>query len=216
MFTGIITDIGRVLRLQRSAAGAHLAIRTRLAARDLRAGESVAVGGVCLTVEQCDGISFSCTASPETLRRTTLSRLGPGGRVNLERALTPTTRMGGHFVQGHVDGVGQVRRMRQEGNSRVLTIVAPAVLRPHLVDRGSIAVDGVSLTITGVLEAGFQVTLIPATLEATTLDEKRAGSEVNLEADILSKYLARQLENRKDIRSETGEPAAWLAATGTI
>ncbi len=212
MFTGIVTEKGSLVTVERTAEGARLRIACRMAGEGLARGESISVSGACLTVEECDGRSFTVTASPETLRKTTLGTCRAGTTVNLERALALGDRMGGHLVQGHVDGVGRVREVRAEGVSRVLTLDAPEAVRPHLVDRGSVAVDGVSLTVTGVQPGSFQVTLIPATLAATTLASLRPGDAVNLEADVISKYVARHLLAAREAGAEA--PAAWLAAGG--
>jgi len=211
MFTGIVTDVGRLTGRTSRGAGACLEITCRMAAKGLVAGESVAVAGVCLTVETSDKGSFQVSASPETLRKTGLGRLPVGGQVNLERALRLDDRMGGHLVQGHVDGTGSVAVVRPEGISRILRISVPGELAVHLVDRGSVAVDGVSLTITAVGEGWFEVTLIPQTLDHTTLSALGSGDPVNLEVDIISKYVARHLLAwRTDGKPVT--PASWLTA----
>ncbi|MCZ6832979.1 MAG: riboflavin synthase, partial [Acidobacteria bacterium] len=175
MFTGIITHIGQIAGKEVRGDGATLRIASPMVGDSLARGESVAVAGVCLTVETWDDVAFRVTASPETMRRTRLGHLALGQDVNLERALRAGERMGGHLVQGHVDGLGRVRSVRREGVSRILSLAIPAGLRTHLVDRGSVAVDGVSLTVTAVDAAGFEVTLIPETLRQTTLVELKAG-----------------------------------------
>ena len=213
VFTGIVSEVGRMTGVRGGALGKDLTFECRLAAEGLQAGESIAVSGVCLTAVRCNGSSFMATASAETLCRTTLGTRRPGDDVNLERALRPGDRLGGHFVQGHVDGVGTVRSVRSVGAARVVSIEAPEDLRAHLVDRGSVAADGVSLTVTGVDRHGFEVTLIPTTLEVTTLGGLGRGDLVNLEADILSKYVARALESRTGA-SERLDVTAWLAAGG--
>lgn len=213
MFTGIISHMGRIAGREVRGDGATLRIASSVVHDSLGRGESLAVAGVCLTVESWDDIAFKVTVSPETLRRTRLGHLAPGQKVNLERALRAGDRMGGHIVQGHVDGLGCVRSVRSEGVSRILSLAAPAGLRPHLVDRGSVAVDGVSLTVTAVDAGGFEVTLIPETLRQTTLVDLKAGDTVNLEADMVSRYLANHLRfmNGED---ESGSAASWLAAGG--
>lgn len=207
MFTGIVTEVGKLEAVQRNAEGAGLRIGGPRTSAALLPGASVSVAGVCLTVTDTGGGGFTATASPETLRRTTLGGLDPGARVNLELPLAAAGLLGGHIVQGHVDGLGVVRACRPEGLSVVLGIEAPAEVRPHLVERGSIAVDGVSLTISGLRPAGlFAVTLIPATLAATTLGEARPGVPVNLEADILSKYVAQHLARLGSAAAGRGAP----------
>lgn len=213
MFTGIITHIGCLAGREVQREGATFRIASSMVDDHLARGESIAVAGVCLTVEAWDDIAFRVTASPETLRRTRLGDLAPGGKVNLERALRASDRMGGHLVQGHVDGLGRVRSVRREGVSRVLSFAVPDGLRLHLVDRGSVAVDGVSLTVTAVDTAGFEVTLIPETLRETTLVELKAGDTVNLEADMMSKYLAHHLRFMNG-QQDSRDPASWLAAGG--
>lgn len=213
MFTGIITHIGRIADRDVRHEGATFRIASSMVGDDLARGESVAVAGVCLTVEDRDDLAFRVTASPETLRRTRLGDLVPGRKVNLERALRASDRMGGHLVQGHVDGLGRVRSVRREGVSQILSFAVPDLLRPHLVDRGSVAVDGVSLTVTAVDRAGFAVTLIPETLRETTLVDLKAGDAVNLEADMVSRYLAHHLQFMNG-EQKSREPASWLAAGG--
>jgi riboflavin synthase len=211
MFTGIVTDVGRLTGRTQRGAGACLEITCRMASQGLVEGESVAVAGVCLTVETANGSSFQVTATPETLRKTGLGRLPVGGQVNLERALRLDDRMGGHLVQGHVDGTGSVAAVRPEGISRVLRVSVPGELAVHLVDRGSVAVDGVSLTITSVGEGWFEVTLIPLTLANTTLSRLGSGDPVNLEVDIISKYVARHLQAWRT-QADPSTPASWLTA----
>jgi riboflavin synthase len=194
MFTGLILDVGQVESVTAEGQSVHLELRTTLAA-DLALGDSLAVNGVCLTVTRTDpgGGSAVVTAIPETLTRSTLGRLSRGGRVNLEPALRVGDRMGGHMVQGHVDGVGTVARRSKRGLSIELTIEAPEEILRYVVEKGSIAIDGVSLTVAALSSTGFTVALIPHTLGATTLEERRAGDMVNLEVDILAKYVERML-----------------------
>jgi riboflavin synthase len=196
MFTGLIADLGRVTALERNADGAILAIATALSG-ELREGDSVAVNGVCLTVTRIADGGFHAQAMQETLVRSSLGRLEPGGAVNLELALRADGRLGGHIVQGHVDGTGTVGSVRDEGFSRVLGIEAQAPLLRYLVEKGSIAVDGVSLTVSGLDEGGFSVALIPETLERTTLGTAQPGSVVNLEVDVLAKHVERLLGDRE-------------------
>ncbi len=189
MFTGIVEEIGLV---EKASPGA-LRIRAAQVVRGLRPGESVAVDGVCLTVARVDRRSFEVELGPATLQRTTLGHRRAGDPVNLERALTPKSRLGGHLVQGHVDGVGRVRRVRPDGVARWLDIAAPREVWRYLVERGSVTVDGVSLTVAGLFRQGFRVCLIPQTLQRTTLALRVSGDPVNLEVDVFAKYVERLL-----------------------
>jgi riboflavin synthase len=168
-------------------------IGTRLAG-ELRAGDSIAVNGVCLTATEVGDEEFAADAMAETLRRTSLGALAEGGQVNLELPLRASDRLGGHVVQGHVDATGTVREVREDGFSRVLAIDAPAPLLRHLVEKGSVAVDGVSLTVSALGEDGFEVSLIPETLARTNLGGVGAGDVVNIETDILAKHVERLLD----------------------
>ena len=195
MFTGLISDRGSVVALRRDGAGATLEIATRLAS-DLRPGESIAINGVCLTATDVHDGRFRAEAIGETLRRTALGDLEPGADVNLELALRVDGRLGGHVVQGHVDGTGTVRAIREEGSARVLSIASEPELERYLVEKGSIAVDGVSLTVSALAEDGFEVALIPETQQRTNLGGMTGGERVNLEVDVLAKHVERLLEAR--------------------
>ena len=190
MFTGIVAAVGTVRRSELSRGGRRLAIDSgRLGLADVAQGDSIAVDGVCLTVVARSGRTFEVDVSRETLSCTTGFALGD--RVNLEKAMRASDRLGGHFVSGHVDGVGTVRRVEQAGSNRVLAIRAPAALAKYIARKGSITVNGASLTVNTVKAAGFTVNLIPHTLAATNLGELRAGGRVNLEVDMLARYLER-------------------------
>ncbi|HLW49269.1 MAG TPA: riboflavin synthase [bacterium] len=200
MFTGIVEGTARVREMRRAVpgrpagtAGARLVLDTDsvLDGGPLRTGESIAVNGVCLTAVAVERGAFAADLSPETLARTTLGRLAPGAAVNLERPVPVTGRLGGHIVQGHVDGVGRVVALRDEAEGRWLEIAAPRDLARYVVDKGSIAVDGVSLTVAGMTGRGFGVALVPHTCAVSTLGSLEPGSEVNLEVDILAKYVER-------------------------
>jgi riboflavin synthase len=188
VFTGLVADLGHVARVDRTADGVRLTVESPLA-RELGEGDSVAVNGVCLTAVGICGDRFGADVMHETLRRSSLGDVDEGGRVNLELPLRADGRLGGHLVQGHVDGVGAVVDVRAEGFARVVTVEAPAELLRYVVEKGSIAVDGVSLTIAEVGDTTFAVSLIPETLERTNLGAATPGTPVNLEVDILAKYV---------------------------
>jgi riboflavin synthase len=196
MFTGLIADLGSVTALEHDGgSAATLRIATRLAG-ELAPGDSIAVNGVCLTATDVADGGFEATAMVETLRRSALDALEPGSRVNLELALRASERLGGHVVQGHVDGMGTVGEVREEGIARVLRIDGAPDLSRYLVEKGSIAVNGVSLTVSALHEDGFEVSLIPETLWRTNLGESAVGDRVNLEVDVLAKHVERLLEAR--------------------
>jgi riboflavin synthase len=197
LFTGIVEDVGRVVESREREGVRTLSLEAGRAAAELRVGSSVAVSGVCLTVTSLTGSCFTVDVASETLHRTTLGRLGKESRVNLELPVRPEGRLDGHVVQGHVDGRGRIARVSQRESDRVLRIEHPAENDVYLVEKGSIAIDGVSLTVTACEAGGFEVMLIPYTLRVTTLGERVAGDEVNLEYDILAKYLVRLTELRR-------------------
>ena len=193
MFTGLVEETGIITERREVADRLRLVIRASLVLAALRLGESIAVSGVCLTVVERDGDTFAVDCSPETLRRTTLGELGVGSPVHLERPLAADGRFGGHFVQGHVDGTGRVLWQRREGDSLLVAYSAPAEVAPYLVPKGSVTVDGVSLTVVECSATEFTVALIPHTLAVTGFDRLKTGDRVNLEADILAKYVAKAL-----------------------
>ena len=187
MFTGIVEARGRVAALREG----RLTLEPTPLAADGEIGDSLAVNGVCLTVTSRKDGALAFDLAEETLARTTLGSLSPGDGVNLERPVTLLSRLGGHLVQGHVDGVATVTEVRRAGSGAEMTIRVPDGLSRYLVERGSVAVDGVSLTVTGLQEDGFTVALVPHTLAATTLGDRAAGDTVNLEVDVLAKYVER-------------------------
>jgi riboflavin synthase len=193
MFTGLIADVGSVTALEQDGAGAKLRIRTRLAG-ELREGDSIAVNGVCLTATDVRDGSFEAEAMMETLTRSALGGLQAQARVNLELPLRVEDRLGGHVVQGHIDGTGTVSEIREQGLARVLEIEADPQLERYLVEKGSVAIDGVSLTVSALHEHGFAVSLIPETMRRTNLSAIEEGAVVNIEVDILAKHLERLLE----------------------
>jgi len=197
VFTGIIETTGRVERVTARGGGTRLTLAVDRVLPRLALGESIAVNGACLTVTSGSGRRFTVDVSPETLRRTTTGSLARGDRVNLERALRVGDRLGGHIVQGHVDGVGRLDAIHPEGEWVLYRFRAPKPLWPYLVEKGSIAVDGVSLTVFSCRDGRFQVALIPHTLRLTTLAERTPGDRVNLEADVLLKHIESLLRARR-------------------
>jgi riboflavin synthase len=199
MFTGLIETLGEVDGVQIVAGGARISILTTLAS-ELQVGDSLAVNGVCLTVTSMTRDAVAADIGPETARVTTLGGLKSGSLVNLERSLRADGRFGGHFVQGHVDGVGDVRQIHEEGDAHWLTVSFPPSLAPYLIHRGSVAVDGVSLTISALRDGTFEVMLIPHTWSETAFRTLKPGDRVNLECDLVGKYVARALELRDTVR----------------
>jgi riboflavin synthase len=197
MFTGIIEHIGTVKSLARQGASARLTVDIGALAADAKIGDSIAVSGMCLTVTALSGGGASFDVSGETLARTTLGKMKPGDAVNLEPAMRADSRMGGHFVQGHVDGVGKIRKVTRGQNDWTFEFSAPDELRGQIVEKGSVAVDGISLTAAAITPESFTVAVIPHTFENTTLGRKRSGDEVNIETDILGKYVRRFLQGMK-------------------
>ena len=189
MFTGIIEELGTV---ERVGAG-RITVRAQRVLEGTRLGDSIAVNGVCLTVTHLTGAGFTADVMPETLRRSSLGQLRPGSRVNLERAMAADGRFGGHIVSGHIDGMGQILALRDEGNAVCITIAAPPELLRGIVEKGSVAIDGVSLTVAAVTDQDFSVSIIPHTGGQTTLLHRRPGEQVNLETDIIGKYVFRLL-----------------------
>ena len=194
MFTGIIETTGEVSAVEAKGDLTRLAIAATNIAREVAVGDSVAVNGTCLTVTGVDGDAVHFDAVRETLDKTTLGDLAPGSRVNLERALRAGGRLDGHIVQGHVDGVGRVRELARDGDDVRLAVDCGPEVAQFLVTKGSVAIDGVSLTVVGANDSGFDVALIPLTLEKTTLGERVVGDRVNLEADVLGKYVKQYLD----------------------
>jgi riboflavin synthase len=195
MFTGLVQDLGIVADVHATADGVRVAVASRLAG-ELGEGDSVAVSGVCLTATAIEDGRFGADVMNETLRRSSLAEIAPGRPVNLELPLRADDRLGGHFVQGHVDGVGTVRAAHEDGFARAVTFAAPPEVLRYVVEKGSIAVDGVSLTVTAVDDESFSVALIPETLERTTLGAAAPGAPVNLEVDVLAKYVERLVTSR--------------------
>jgi riboflavin synthase len=195
VFTGLIQDLGRVREVDRSDDGVTLRVDSSLAP-ELALGDSVAINGVCLTATEVDGGGFAAEVMNETLQRSSLRDASAGATVNVELPLRASDRLGGHVVQGHVDGVGTVRSVTTDGFARRVEIETPSDLLRYVVSKGSVAVDGVSLTVAGLSDASFTVSLIPETLERTNLGAAQAGTRVNLEVDVLAKYVERLVTPR--------------------
>jgi riboflavin synthase len=206
VFTGLVQSQGRVAALERSELGVVLEIGTGLAS-EVGEGDSVAVNGVCLTAVAVSDVAFRAEVMNETLQRSSLAGLQAGSTVNLELALRAADRLGGHFVQGHVDGVGAVDEVAEDGFARRVRVQAPPEVMRYVVEKGSITVDGVSLTVAGLDERSFTVSLIPETLERTTLGDAQPGTKVNLEVDVLAKYVEK-LVNSPGASSLGSPPAA--------
>ncbi|MBL4611133.1 riboflavin synthase [Halopseudomonas sp.] len=204
MFTGIIEAVGRIQSMQPRGGDVRLYVKTgSLDLGDVKLGDSIAVNGVCLTAVELPGDGFWADVSQETIRRTALSRLKEGSRVNLEKALTPSSRLGGHLVSGHVDGVGKVLSMNEDARSWHFRIEAPAALARYIAEKGSITVDGTSLTVNAVDGAVFDLNIVPHTMQETVMGDYQAGSPVNLEVDLIARYLERLL-----LGDKAAEPAA--------
>jgi riboflavin synthase len=202
MFTGIVEELGTVAAVEDQGDAIRLTIAATTVLSDAGLGDSIAVNGCCLTVATRDEQSWTADVMQETLDKTSLRGVSPGDRVNLERAVTPQTRLGGHIVQGHVDGVGEILRRTPSEHWEVVEISLPAHLARYLVDKGSVTVDGVSLTVVEAGETSFTVSLIPETLARTTLGARQVGDRVNLEADVLAKHVEKLLGGRAASASE--------------
>lgn len=202
MFTGIIEEVGTVQRI----GGGSIAIAAEHVLGDAHVGDSIAVNGICLTVTSFDRHHFTADVMPETVRRTSLAEL-KGSPVNLERALSLASRLGGHIVSGHIDGTGHIESLEKEGNALLLKVAAdPAILR-GIVEKGSVALDGISLTVAAVTEADFTVSLIPHTREVTNLCGKKAGSLLNIETDVIGKYVEKMMQGVYKEAGGRAEPA---------
>ncbi len=208
MFTGIVEETGKITRLSKGADGAHIEIAAAKVLEGTQVGDSICTNGVCLTVATLGASSFCADIMNETLDRSSFRACAPGDAVNLERALTPASRMGGHIVTGHIDGLGRIEGVKHDGQAVWFSIsVAPALSR-YIVEKGSVALDGMSLTVARVDENGFAVSCIPHTLEATVLQRRRVGDAVNIECDLLAKYV------EKLLGAPRGENAADGAQSG--
>jgi riboflavin synthase len=218
MFTGIIQAVGEVAELQPRGGDLRLRIRTgKLALEDVALGDSICTSGVCLTVTELPGDGYWCDVSNETLNFSTLGDLSRGSRVNLEKSLTPQSRLGGHIVSGHVDGVGEVVSFREDGRSLRWELRAPDQLARYIAHKGSICIDGTSLTVNAVNGAGFDVNIIPQTMQETIFGDYRVGSRVNLEVDVIARYLERLLQGDQAASPHSGGLSeGFLAENGFI
>ena len=197
MFTGIIEELGRIASLEVLEQGMRLNISCNIVLSDTKNGDSISVNGVCLTALNVKADSFSAELSPETLDRSTLGSLSVGSPVNLERAVTASTRLGGHIVQGHVDGRGTLISVKDEGDFRTVAIGYPRELSRYFVEKGSVSVEGISLTIAALRDDEFDIAVIPKTWEVTNLSSLRSGDAVNLEVDVIAKYVERMMSAQK-------------------
>jgi riboflavin synthase len=219
MFTGIIQAVGKVVAMQPSGGDLRLRIDTgKLALDDVALGDSICTNGVCLTVIELPGDGYWADVSVETLNFTTLGKLQPGARVNLEKALTPASRLGGHIVSGHVDGVGEVVSLQEDARSIRVAVDAPAALAKYIAHKGSICVDGTSLTVNAVKGARFELNIIPQTMAETVFGEYRPGTPVNLEVDVIARYLERLVlgDAAADPEASGGLSLATLADNGYL
>lgn len=219
MFSGIVEDLGTVTAIKPGDKGARLFLRTRLPLRRIAIGDSIAVNGACLTVVAKGTATLAMDVSAESLRRTTLGALAPGARVNLERSLTLSSLLNGHLVAGHVDGVGRVVSIKPEGDSCLFTFEIPAAQARYLIEKGSVAIDGISLTTFSIRGRRFVCSLIPHTLAVTTLGTKTPGAAVNVESDLLAKYIERfvaQPQVAQNARKSGKLAALGAAADGEL
>ncbi len=205
MFTGLIEATGEIISINLSAEGARVKFSSQLLDfSDVKTGDSIAVNGVCLTVVDLIADQFSVDISPETLHRSCFAHYASKQRLNLEKAMLPTTRLGGHLVSGHVDGIGQVKKINRQGNVWQFFIEAPEALQRYIAEKGSICVDGISLTVNEVKDLGFYLTIIPHTMALTIMADYKVGTRVNLEVDIIARYLERLISSQV-INQESNE-----------
>ena len=209
MFTGIVEEIGEIAAISNGAKSARLTIKGDMIFSDLKLGDSVSVNGVCLTAAQISGKTFTADVMAETMRRSNLGTLKKGSRVNLERAMAADGRFGGHIVSGHIDGTGIVRSFKREDNAVWLTVTADEKLMRYIIEKGSIAIDGVSLTVARVFKDAFSVSLIPHTAAETILLTKKMGDKVNLECDIVGKYVEKLLGKQSNLTEEFLKKYDW-------
>ena len=216
MFTGIIEETGVIEEIRPGGRSSRLTIRAKKVLEDTKVGDSICTSGVCLTAVEVTKNTFTADVMAETMRRTKLGSLQAGSEVNLERALLPTTRMGGHIVSGHIDGTGVIRSMEREDNAVWVTVETSKELLRYIVGKGSIAIDGISLTVANVSDTNFQVSVIPHTGQETTLLRQKAGDLVNLECDIIGKYVEKLLTHPEQPEKESAVTEAFLAEHGFL
>lgn len=216
MFTGIIEETGKVINIQKLSKSCRIMISASKVLENTNIGDSIAVNGVCLTVTDMTKSSFSADVMAETVRRTSLAELKSGSRVNLERAMSAEGRFGGHIVSGHIDGTGIISDFKKEDNAVWITISADSSILKYIVEKGSVAIDGVSLTVAEVTDKFFRVSIIPHTQSETTLISKKTGSKVNLECDIIGKYVEKLLFYRDKSDKKNGMTMDFLYENGFI
>ena len=216
MFTGIIEELGKIASLEKSASGAKIKIAAKIVTENTSEGDSIAVNGVCLTALEIKKESFTADVSQETLDKSTLSKLKTGAVVNLERAVTPTTRLGGHIVQGHVDATGKFVSAKQSGNFWTVRISFPKDIGQYLVYKGSVSVEGISLTVAELKDDYFEIAVIPKTWELTNLSSLTSGDVVNLEADVIAKYVERIMLYGKNTEKTEGVTMEKLQKMGFV
>ena len=202
MFTGIIEEVGEISEVRRGAKSCSLSVKGSLIFDDIKLGDSIAVNGVCLTAADIQGNIFMADVTPETMRRTALGTLKTGSKVNLERAMSANGRFGGHIVSGHIDGTGTMRSLIREDNSIIVTIGAESNIMRYIIEKGSVAVNGISLTVAKLYKDAFSISLIPHTAEQTTLLSIKPGDKVNLECDIVGKYIEKLIGRESGITED--------------
>lgn len=216
MFTGIIEELGTVISISKNALQSKITIKAEKIFSDLKLGDSVAVNGVCLTASDISGNTFTADVMNETFSRTSLSKLKPKSHVNLERAMAANGRFGGHIVSGHIDGVGVISDVKKDDNAIWYTIAAKSSILKYIVEKGSVAIDGISLTVAKITADNFSVSIIPHTAKETILSEKGIGDEVNLENDIIGKYVEKLIKPEKEMKKESHVTMNFLAENGFL
>ena len=220
MFTGIIEGLGTIRDIRNTGKGAQFTIESDFDMEGLKIGDSIAVNGACLTAVSIDRRRFRVDVSPETIRKTIFSKASPGTRVNLERALRFSDRIDGHLVSGHIDGTGIVKSIRNEDNAVIYTFEVPESLADYMISKGSVAVDGISLTINGCSRTNFEVSIIPHTAKITTIGLRKVGDAVNIETDMIGKYVekfvSRTNDDKRSMQKDCGIDMAFLAKTGFL